>query len=400
MGPPHRTSRHRRLTSCSHGVSNVGRVVDRLERLTNLVALLLNTSRPLTLDGIVAEIEGYPAEPEARRQAFERDKRVLRDEGVPLEVTPLPDGGSGYRIAADEYYLTDLEFTDDELVALNLAVAAVHLEGGPGREALWSLGDTPTDDVPALAALPVIDAMPAAVRRLSPAPRQVSFGYRGDTRTLEPWGLLFRDGNWYVTGRDVDRGEARIFRADRISGKVTVGPPGTFTPPEGFDPRRGARRPAVPDRRERAGRGRGRRRSSPRGARHRRCRRRGGGATRCKRRRRPANQRHQPGGSAVVAARVHGPRGRGVARGGARRRREVAQEDGGALAVSPRRVMDHGARLRRLLAIMPWLAARGSATFEEIAERFDLTVDEVERELLLAACCGLPRTRPIGSSSW
>jgi predicted DNA-binding transcriptional regulator YafY len=211
-------------------------VVDRLERLTNLVALLLNTTRPLTLDGIVAEIEGYPAEPEARRQAFERDKRVLRDEGVPLEVTPLPDGGSGYRISADEYYLTDLEFTDDELVALNLAVAAVHLEGGPGREVLWSLGDARAGDVPALAALPVIDALPAlfdGYRRRA----QVSFGYRGDTRALEPWGLLFRDGNWYVTGRDVDRDEERSFRADRISGKVTVGPPGTFTPPEGFDPR-------------------------------------------------------------------------------------------------------------------------------------------------------------------
>jgi proteasome accessory factor C len=60
--------------------------------------------------------------------------------------------------------------------------------------------------------------------------------------------------------------------------------------------------------------------------------------------------------------------------------------------VSPR--ADHGTRLRRLLAIIPWVAARKTATFEEIATRFGLTVTEVENELLLAACCGLPPYSP------
>jgi proteasome accessory factor C len=60
----------------------------------------------------------------------------------------------------------------------------------------------------------------------------------------------------------------------------------------------------------------------------------------------------------------------------------------------PRRVVDHGVRLRRLLAIIPWLAERKTATFTEIAERFGLHVDEVENELLLAACCGLPPYSP------
>src|SRR4051812_33853195 len=124
-------------------------MVDRLERLTNLVALLLNTSVPLTLDDIVQRIEGYPSEAETRRQAFERDKRLLRDEGVPIE-TIVADGRSTYRIKSDEYYLPDLGLTEDELVALNLAVAAVHVEGGRGREALWALGEAPPDAVPAL----------------------------------------------------------------------------------------------------------------------------------------------------------------------------------------------------------------------------------------------------------
>jgi proteasome accessory factor C len=60
--------------------------------------------------------------------------------------------------------------------------------------------------------------------------------------------------------------------------------------------------------------------------------------------------------------------------------------------VSARR--DAGERLRRLLVMIPWLAARRRATFEEIAERFALTPEEVEEELLLAACCGLPPYSP------
>lgn len=60
--------------------------------------------------------------------------------------------------------------------------------------------------------------------------------------------------------------------------------------------------------------------------------------------------------------------------------------------MSPR--ANPGERLRRLLAIIPWLAARGTATLEEIAERFDMDVAAVEDELLLAACCGLPPYSP------
>lgn len=211
-------------------------MVDRLERLTNLVALLLNTPRPLTLDEIVMRIEGYPPEPESRRQAFERDKRLLRDEGVPMETVAGDEGKAAYRIAADEYYLPNLDLSDDELVSLNLAVAAVQLEGGSAREALWAFGDAPVDGVPALAALPVIDSLPAlfdGTRRRA----TVTFGYRGHTRTLEPWGLFFRDGYWYVAGNDVDRAEERVFRADRIQGDVTVGAPDSFERPADFDPR-------------------------------------------------------------------------------------------------------------------------------------------------------------------
>ncbi|MDQ1438981.1 MAG: proteasome accessory factor [Acidimicrobiaceae bacterium] len=215
-------------------------MADRLARLTNLVALLLNAPRPLTLDEVASELEpesGYPAGDEARRQAFERDKRVLREEGIPVEAVFLEgEGGKvGYRIPPDDYYLPDLALTDDERVALHLALAAVPLDSGWGAEARWKLGDVSGADASPLAALPSVEALPLLFegwRRRAP----VEFGYGGSPRLVEPYGLLFREGFWYVVGRDRGRGDLRRFRADRIEGRVTLGEAGSFERPEGFDP--------------------------------------------------------------------------------------------------------------------------------------------------------------------
>lgn len=53
-----------------------------------------------------------------------------------------------------------------------------------------------------------------------------------------------------------------------------------------------------------------------------------------------------------------------------------------------------GARLRRLLAILAWLAHRGDASIAEVAARFGMAADEVVAELEMAACCGLPPYTP------
>ncbi|MGH9058532.1 MAG: helix-turn-helix transcriptional regulator, partial [Acidimicrobiales bacterium] len=53
-----------------------------------------------------------------------------------------------------------------------------------------------------------------------------------------------------------------------------------------------------------------------------------------------------------------------------------------------------GDRLRRLLAMLPWLAARGGAPTGEVAERFGLSEPEVVGLLEMAACCGLPPYTP------
>ena len=217
--------------------------MDRVERLTNLILVLLHTARPMTLQELASALEGaYPENRDARRQAFERDKRLLREEGIEISVLSLsPDESGqpqfGYLIKPEDYYLPDLDLEPAEQVALNLAVAAVRFDEHSGRDVLWKLGGVERDAPPPLAALPALPQLPVlhdAVR----SRRLVEFVYRGrtDARHLEPYGMVFRGGFWYVVGRDRDRGEQRVFRVDRIDGDVRAGGPGAFDRPEGFDP--------------------------------------------------------------------------------------------------------------------------------------------------------------------
>jgi proteasome accessory factor B len=215
-------------------------MADSLERLTNLIALLLETRLPLSLEQIAQELLGqYPDEFAARRGAFERDKALLREEGVPLDQVQLADGGTGYSIDRNRYEL-NLDLEDDEKRALQLAVAAVHLGVDWGNDALMKVGPADSDATNALDITGAFRASPslpilfdAHIRR-----RSVTFVYRGKERLLEPWGLLTREGFWYVVGMEHGAGEARTFRLDRIESAVAIDEDATFVVPEGFDPAR------------------------------------------------------------------------------------------------------------------------------------------------------------------
>ena len=93
-------------------------MADPLERLTNLLALLLETREPLTLERIAHELaDQYPDGEAARRGAFERDKTVLRELGITIEQEVLGGdqaGRTAYRIDRRRYELADLALTDDE----------------------------------------------------------------------------------------------------------------------------------------------------------------------------------------------------------------------------------------------------------------------------------------------
>ena len=219
----------------------------RFERVTNLVTFLLHTRRPVSLQEVVDQVPGYPEGRAALRQAFERDKRVLREEGV-----PLTEENGRYRIRPEDYYLPQLDLTTAERMALNVAVAAVSVDPAHARAALRKLGGSELGDrlsdgtlgmgerLVDLAALPALPVLHAAVRDHA----VVRFAYRGEQREVEPYGLLFREGHWYVAGHDRGRGARRSFRVDRIEGAVQAGSAAAFDTPANFDPAEAlARRP-------------------------------------------------------------------------------------------------------------------------------------------------------------
>lgn len=203
--------------------------IPKQERLADLVALLLHTRRPLSVDEIVRSVPGYAAEFESARVAFERDKAELRADGTFVEEAP--DGG--YRIDRSTFELPPLGLTDDEAVALNLAVSAVRLETGDMTGAVWKLGLDP-DPGPPLVAMAAPTPLPA-LQAAAASRALVSFRYRDVDRVLEPYGLLTREGWWYAVGHDRARDGLRVFRVDRIDGEVRTGDAGAFDVPDGFD---------------------------------------------------------------------------------------------------------------------------------------------------------------------
>ncbi|MGI8776868.1 MAG: helix-turn-helix transcriptional regulator [Acidimicrobiales bacterium] len=209
--------------------------MNRLERLINLVAALLDAARPLSAEDLRQRVPGYPDDKATFRRAFERDKETLRDMGVPVvteAIDPAEPAMVGYRIPKEDYYLADPGLAADELAALHLAASAVHLEGADGMGALWKLGGEVAEAGPTatVAALPGEAHLAALFAAISER-RRVSFDYRGRPRRIEPHRLSFRNGHWYLAGRDTDADDARSYRLDRIESDVdTAGAPGAFEP--------------------------------------------------------------------------------------------------------------------------------------------------------------------------
>jgi predicted DNA-binding transcriptional regulator YafY len=215
-------------------------VPDPLERVTNLLALLLEARAPMTLAEIATQLAGqYPDGDTSRRAAFERDKALLRGEGVPIEQQVLSGdqaGQTAYWIDRKRYELAGLDLTPDERAALQLAVATVRLGTAWGAEALWKLGGDEAVEAPhdVSASLPSLESLPVLFAA-STARATVSFDYRGRRREVDPYALVSREGFWYVVGHDRGAAAMRTFRVDRIDGAVAAGPPGAFERPTDFD---------------------------------------------------------------------------------------------------------------------------------------------------------------------
>jgi predicted DNA-binding transcriptional regulator YafY len=223
---------------------------ERLERLLNLTALLLDARRPVPAEEIREAIGGYPQSTTAFRRAFERDKDDLRSMGIPLVLEPVPGRLPelvGYRIPRDQYYLRDPGLSAEELAGLHLAASAVRVEGAEARGALLKLGGLLTQkggagDVGIEASLPSDPHLPVLFEAVVTR-RAVRFVYNDEERTVEGYRIEHRRGRWYLSGHDHLRGEVRVFRTDRIQGPVTLTDDAPFDPPATGAPPGAARAP-------------------------------------------------------------------------------------------------------------------------------------------------------------
>lgn len=217
---------------------------DKLIRQLSLVAFLMAERRALTARDVKGNVEGYSEmSDEAFARRFYSDRAELRDLGVPLQSQRDEFTGEElYTLRSENYFLPELELTDDELAALQTCFYL--LEGKfayaePLRLALQNLAlgrPTLADEAPSATAVRVemrdpdySVEMPGRLAKLETAiskQRTIKFGYRAMTsgketeRTLNPYGLLHDRGVWYVIGQDLDREAIRTFRVSRVRGDI------------------------------------------------------------------------------------------------------------------------------------------------------------------------------------
>jgi predicted DNA-binding transcriptional regulator YafY len=179
---------------------------------------------------------------------------MLREMGVPVEAER---GRYGTYVLRPGFKLPPIMFTEDEALGLGLALLAARrlglsgvvpaVEGALAKiervmpevlgERVRALEETVIPVVSSPAELPggeVVVALATAVR----GRRRVWLRYRSGLgeeteRELDPYGVIQREGYWYAVGHDHLRGEARLFRLDRVLRVESLDE--TFDRPPGFD---------------------------------------------------------------------------------------------------------------------------------------------------------------------
>lgn len=236
---------------------------NKLQRWTDLLAALLRRNFAVDVDTLRREVPAY-ADPSRSRDAlmrmFERDKDELRSLGVPIDSVKDEDGNLGkYRLATRQFYLPYLQlvsehsrqpkrprgpgyqslpvlaFEPEELDAVARAVQRVAALGDAAlaHEAMTALRKLGHD-----LAMPTANAerelikleqsvAPETLDELADALRRrkrIRFSYRSmhrdevSERHVEPYGLAFISGHWYLVGRDLEADARRQFRVSRMRG--------------------------------------------------------------------------------------------------------------------------------------------------------------------------------------
>ena len=229
---------------------------EKFERQMNLLAALSDTVQGIRAVDVQQRVPGYNSDHDSFRRTFERDKKDLLSLGVPIEVVAGATADlTAYRVDKSKYELPDPGLESDELAALHLALETVTVGSSPGdmARAMWRLGgvvDASSRDsvgipVGELTEIPSDSSLVPLFRAVTER-RVVSFTYESSTgvshRSVEPWHLDFKRGRWNLTAFDLERGEQRNFRLDRVRSDVQLDEPGSHshpipsTPSEPADP--------------------------------------------------------------------------------------------------------------------------------------------------------------------
>ena len=227
--------------------------LNRTERLLDLITYLLNAQEPVSWQEIKNHFPDDYARgvEESNQRKFERDKAELIALGIPIDY----QNGSeikkeGYVVQKERLFLPEIHFSPQEFSLLMLSASAVlENESFPYRDqletslhkiiSLQRSSDPPPsqikitylrDETGSGSRSPWLPRIQDALERR----KWVRFRYYAFTtgqtseRRVDPYGLIFRKGNWTLIGWDHLREDIRSFVVIRIQ-KLEVNPrrPGT-----------------------------------------------------------------------------------------------------------------------------------------------------------------------------
>jgi proteasome accessory factor C len=227
----------------------------RTERLLNLLIALLNTKYGLRRSELREKVyHDTSGNDVSFGRMFERDKNELRQFGFEVEtVTDLgwsedDPATTRYRIGKESNRLPEVQLSPGEWTVLLLASQLWE------RAALGSAAENALRKLQASSGLADVELPVGVQPRIKPAGQgfddlvaamharhPVSFTYLAGTtgseeqRTVEPWGLGSRFGQWYLAGYDRSRQALRHFRLSRMTGAVTVLDKEKYSPPGNFN---------------------------------------------------------------------------------------------------------------------------------------------------------------------
>ncbi|MEJ7894049.1 MAG: WYL domain-containing protein [Solirubrobacteraceae bacterium] len=242
---------------------------EKLIRQLSLISYLMAERRPVTATEIRRDVEGYSDMTEdAFARRFYADRAELDSLGINLSVDKPAEGFSeqeNYSLAREAFHLPAIAFTDRELASLQTALSLLDGEfayAEPLRLALQQItwGRPSPLDLPSQRTVGLGITAKASGHEVSQRiakidtaiyrRKRIEFEYHtmatdeSALRHVDPYHLLFEGEQFYLVGYSHERDALRVFRLDRVRGKVAYATKAEhdFQRPDDFDPRRYANR--------------------------------------------------------------------------------------------------------------------------------------------------------------